>query len=56
MKYYTPLEVAKICGVDRITIYRWIASGKLPARSFGFKQRKYIAEIDIPTFLRKNQG
>ena len=32
---YTPREVAAITGVTRLTVYRWIKSGKLPAVKFG---------------------
>jgi excisionase family DNA binding protein len=56
MKFYTPQEVADICGVNRITIYRWIEAGKIEAKTMGFKQRKYIAEVDVPTFIRKNRS
>ena len=33
--YLTPLEVAQILKVSRITVYRWIKSGDLKAKKIG---------------------
>ncbi len=28
----TPIEVAMVLKIDRITVYRWIKSGRIPAK------------------------
>jgi excisionase family DNA binding protein len=53
MKLLTPAQVAKICGVSRMTVYRWMRSGKLPYQTLGKHYPKLIYEKDIPTFLRR---
>ena len=53
VKYYTVQEVATICQVSPLTVYRWIKAGKLPVQTMGTHYSKFILETDIPTFLRK---
>lgn len=36
-KYLTPVEVAEILRVKRLTVYRWIDAGKLPFKRAGKK-------------------
>jgi len=55
-KYYTPEEVAKICGVSRHTVYMWIYKGKILANSLGSHYRKMIPEMEIPTFYRRSSS
>ena len=55
-RYYTPEEVAKICGVTRHTVYMWIYKGKIHAESLGNHYRKLIPEMEIPTFYRFKKG
>jgi len=53
MRFYTPKEVAEMCGVSLITVYNWIKKGRIRAESLGKKYKKYIPETEIPTFLRE---
>jgi excisionase family DNA binding protein len=47
---YTATEVSEMLGINRVTIYRHIRDGKLPARKVG--ERSYrITQEDIDTFL-----
>lgn len=48
-KYYTPDEVGDILKVKRLTVYRWIAAGKLSAKKVGRGLR--IAERDLAVFI-----
>ena len=60
MKHYSPTQVAKICKVPVINVYKWIERGTLHAERMtpNSKGKLFIAEVDIPTFLRigYNQG
>ena len=47
--YLTPLEVAKILKVSRITVYRWIKVGKLKAVKPGGVVR--IRKEDLMEFI-----
>lgn len=29
-EYFKPIEFAQFIGVDRLTVYRWIQSGRIP--------------------------
>ena len=49
----TPKEVAKIIGVSRVSIYRWIKSGILEGHKFGGVVR--IKKEDLEKFV-KNRG
>jgi excisionase family DNA binding protein len=53
-KYYSIPEAAKICGVDRITVRRWVLSSKIKAEKIG---RNYaIAEEQLePWLAAKNE-
>ena len=48
-KYYTPDEVADLLKVRRLTVYRWIDTGKLSAKKIGRGLR--IAESDLAVFI-----
>ena len=51
-EYYTAGNVAKLCGVSRITVFRWIEKGHLTA--FRLPEGHYrIHAIDFNKFLKK---
>ena len=50
MNYYTPDEVAAVFRVTRLTVYRWIAAGKLDALKVGRGRR--IAETELVRLMR----
>lgn len=41
--YYSTIEVARLLGVSRVTIFLWIKNGKLPAVKIG---RNYAIEAE----------
>ena len=47
----TPIEVAKILKVSRISVYRWIKSGELKAIKAGGIVR--IREEDLKKFMKE---
>lgn len=63
MKYFTPKEIADYCGVNKVTVIKWINDGDLPV----IKKEKprandskslviwyyYVPEDDLRTFLEK---
>lgn len=46
MELYKPNEAAAIFGVRRLTVYRWIASGKIKAARIGRLWRITADEIE----------
>ena len=54
LKFLNPLDVAELLGVHRITVYRWLASGKLPACKLG--QRYFVAEETLRDLAKTTQG
>jgi len=49
----TIVEVAKAMRVGQKTVYRWIASGELPAARVGYKTFR-VFESDLIRFLRSH--
>ena len=48
---YSAPEFAKLVGVSRIAVFKWIRSGKLPAKKIG---RNYVIESsDISRFTNQ---
>ena len=60
LEYLTPSEVAKLLGIDRVTVYRYMWSGTLPGVQFKGKtliRRKDIDKLfDEPKPYQKRQG
>lgn len=54
--YYRPNEAAAAFGVRRLTVYRWIASGKLKAAHVGRQWRISYAEIERRKREREKHG
>jgi len=54
MKYLTPLEFAKIVGLTRRTLYRWIEKGHLDIKKTP-SGKIFIAESQVPSFMRKGK-
>jgi len=52
--YLTPLEVAEILKVSRITVYRWIKDGKLKAVKPGGVVR--IRKEDLRKFIEGEEN
>lgn len=52
LNFLNPRQVAELLGVHRITVYRWLASGKLPALHIG--QQYFISE-DVLRDLAKTK-
>jgi len=50
----TPEQVAERMQVDRKTIYRWLADGKLPALKIGRTYR--IDWSDVKAMIRRQDG
>ena len=50
-KFYSPITVAKMLEVSRLTVYRWIKSGKLKAVKVGGSVR--IREEDLREFIKE---
>lgn len=48
---YTPEEVAEAAKVSRRTVYRWIASGYLPARKVGLGEAWTVTHSDLALLL-----
>jgi excisionase family DNA binding protein len=52
-RYYTTFDIAKICGVTRITVRNWVNKGQLPAILTPGGHRR-ISHEDLTAFLRAN--
>ena len=50
-RFLTVAEVAELCRVSRMTVYRWVHSGELPAVRFGKSFR--VPEAAIATFMEQ---
>lgn len=52
-EYYSTIEAAKLLGVSRITVFKWIGKLKLKAKKIG---RNYAISHDaLAPFLKKKQ-
>jgi len=49
---YTPTEVAEMLGINKVTLYRYIREGLMPARKLGTRNYR-ITQEDIETFLSR---
>jgi len=54
-KMYSPIEVAKLVGVSRRTVYRWVSEGKLRAVKAGERMLRISSE-DLQAFIAKGTG
>lgn len=52
---YSPIEVAKLVGVSRRTVYRWVSEGKLRAVKAGERMLRISSE-DLQAFMEKGTG
>ena len=50
-RFLTVAEVAEMCRVSRMTVYRWVHAGDLPAVRFGKSFR--VPEAAIQTFMEQ---
>jgi excisionase family DNA binding protein len=50
-EWLTPLEAAELLRVDRVTIYRWIKSGELPAWTIGSRNQR-LCRSDVIALLK----
>lgn len=50
-RFLTVAEVAELCRVSRMTVYRWVHAGELPAVRFGKSFR--VPESAIATFMEQ---
>jgi excisionase family DNA binding protein len=50
IRYFKPSEVAKMFGVDRLTVYVWIKRGQLTARKIN--KRFYIDENSVNAIIK----
>ena len=51
-EYYTTNEAAKIMGVHKKQLLKWIKAGKIKASHLGKNYPYRIHYLDIPTYLR----
>ncbi|MBT9143406.1 MAG: putative DNA-binding proteinA [Syntrophomonadaceae bacterium] len=56
-KLLTPIEVAEVLKIDRITVYRWIKSGRIPAKRLpgGRCAQLRIRAEDVENLLGKRE-
>jgi len=50
-RHYTPAQVAELLQVSRLTVYRWIARGRLRVRRVGARVVR-VPESSIQSLLR----
>ena len=50
-RFLTVAEVAEMCRVSRMTVYRWVHAGELPAVRFGKSFR--VPEAAITEFMEQ---
>ena len=53
--YYSVSQAATLLGVNRVTIWRWIRTGRLPASRVGSRTTR-IARVDIERALTRVGG
>lgn len=56
--YITSKEACRLLKVSRVTLYKWIKEGIIPAERFPKtpKGRWYIRKTDIPSFMREDEN
>lgn len=52
-KLYTTKQIAKILGINVVTVRRFVAKGELPAFNLGKEYR--ISQIDFQRFIEKRK-
>ena len=55
-EFYTTKQIAKILGVNIVTVRRWIQNGSLPAIYLGEKSKEYrVRKTDFEKFIEERE-
>jgi predicted site-specific integrase-resolvase len=54
MPEVTLTQAAEIVSKDRVTVFRWVENGLLPARREGIRRDIFIEEADLEKFASDN--